>query len=84
MRSFTKNCNCLQLQKGVEVLWEWYIFKYVLPRITEAIKANIQFNKKGRQFIWGKEQQNGFEEIKHRLKKPPILHMPNHIGRFHL
>ena len=40
--------------------------------------------RKGRQFIWGKEQQKTFEEIKHRLIKPPILHMPNHMGRFHL
>ena len=40
--------------------------------------------RKGRQFIWGKEQQNAFEEIKHRLIKPPILHMPNSAGRIHL
>ena len=32
----------------------------------------------------GKEQQNAFEEIKCRLIKPPILHMPNCKGRFHL
>ena len=25
-----------------------------------------------------------FEEIKHRLLKPPVLHMPNKTGRFHL
>ena len=40
--------------------------------------------RKGRPFIWGKEQQDSFEEIKHRLIKPPILHMPNTTGRFHL
>ena len=28
--------------------------------------------------------KNTFEEIKHRLIKPPILHMPHHEGRFHL
>ena len=38
----------------------------------------------GRQFIWGKEQQEAFEEIKHRLIKAPTLHMPNHEVRFHL
>ena len=32
----------------------------------------------------GKEQQDSFEEIKHRLIKPPVLHMPNKTGRFHL
>ena len=40
--------------------------------------------RKGRQFVWGKEQQDSFEEIKHRLIKPPLLHMPNTTGRFHL
>ena len=40
--------------------------------------------RKGRQFIWGEEQQSAFEEIKHRLIKPAILHMPNHVGRFYL
>ena len=40
--------------------------------------------RKGRPFIWGKEQQDSFEEIKHRLIKPPVLHMPNKTERFHL
>ena len=40
--------------------------------------------RKGRQFIWGKEQQDAFEEIKQRLQKPPVLHMPDKIGRFQL
>ena len=39
---------------------------------------------KGIQFIWGKEQQTAFEEIKHRLVKPPVLHLPSGAGRFHL
>ena len=30
------------------------------------------------------KQWNAFEEKKHRLIRPPILHMPNHEGRFHL
>ena len=40
--------------------------------------------RKGRQFVWGKEQQDFFEEIKCRSIKPPVLHMPNTTGRFHL
>ena len=40
--------------------------------------------RKGRPFIWGNEQQDSFEEIKYRLIKPPVLHMPNKTGRFHL
>ena len=59
------------------------ISKYVLPRVTKIVKTNIQSNK-GRQFVWGKEQQDTFEEIKGRLRKSPVLHMPNTTGRFHL
>ena len=40
--------------------------------------------RKGRQFIWGKEQWDAFEEIKQRLAKAQILHIFNHEGRFHL
>ena len=32
----------------------------------------------------GKEQQDSFEDIKCRLIKNPILHMPNTTDRFHL
>ena len=40
--------------------------------------------RKGRLPVWGKEQQDSFEEIKCRLVKPSVLHMPNTTGRFHL
>ena len=40
--------------------------------------------RKGRLFVWAVEQQNAFEEIKQRLQKPPVLHMPDKIGRFQL
>ena len=40
--------------------------------------------RRGRPLVWGKKQQDSFEEIKCRLVKPPVLHMPNTTGRFHL
>ena len=40
--------------------------------------------RKGKQFVWGKEQADAFEEIIHRLQKPPVLHMADKIGRFQL
>ena len=40
--------------------------------------------REGRQFIWGKEHQLAFEEIKYRLIKLPELHLPDDNGRFHL
>ena len=39
---------------------------------------------KDRQFVWGQEQQSAFEEIKNRLQKPPVLHLPDGKGKFHL
>ena len=52
--------------------------------LQKSLKPIYDLTRKGRQFIWGREQQDVFEEIKHRLIKEPILHMPNHEGRFHL
>ena len=54
------------------------------PELQKLLKPIYDLTRKGRQFIWGKEQQDAFEEIKRRLLKTPILHMPNHEGRFHL
>ena len=47
------------------------------------LKPIYDLTRKGRQFVWGKEQ-DAFEEIKQRLQKPPVLHMPDKIGRFQL
>ena len=59
-------------------------FLVCFPRATEAFETNIYLTRKGRPFIWGKEQQDSFEEIKCRLIEPPVLYMPNKTGRFHL
>ena len=54
------------------------------PELQKLLKPIYDLTRKGRPFIWGKEQQDSFEEIKHRLIKLPVLHMPNRTGRFHL
>ena len=54
------------------------------PELQKLLKPIYDLTRKGRQFIWGKEQQEAFEEIKHGLIKAPILHMANCEGRFHL
>ena len=54
------------------------------PELQKLLKAIYDVTRKGRPFNWGKEQQDSFEEIKYRLIKPPVLHMPNKTGRFHL
>ena len=40
--------------------------------------------RKDRPFNWGQEQQTAFDEIKSRLQKSPVLHLPDDKGRFHL
>ena len=54
------------------------------PELQKLLKPIYDLTGKSRPFIWGKEQQETFEEIKRRLVKVPVLHMPNHEGRFHL
>ena len=54
------------------------------PELQKLLKPIYNLTRKGRPFAWGKEQQDAFEEIKCRLIKPSVLHMPNTTGRFHL
>ena len=54
------------------------------PKLQKLLKPIYDLTRKGRHFIWGKEQQEAFEEINKRLVKSPVLHMPNHEGRLHL
>ena len=54
------------------------------PKLQKLLKPIYDLTRKDRHFVWGKEQQEAFEEIKRRLVKAPVLHMPNCEGRFHL
>ena len=54
------------------------------PELQKLLKPIYDLTRKGRSFIWGKKQQESFEEIKRRLVCTLILHMPNRQGRFHL
>ena len=54
------------------------------PKLQKLLKPIYDLTTKGRQFIWGEEQQKVFDEIKHRLQRPPVLHLPNRHGRFQL
>ena len=54
------------------------------PDLQKLLKPIYDLTRKGRQFVWGKEQQDTFEEIKHRLQKPPVSHMSDKVGRFQL
>ena len=54
------------------------------PELQKLLKPIYDLTRKGRQFIWEKEQQQAFDEIKRRPQRPPVLHLPNRYGRFQL
>ena len=56
------------------------ILNMFCPGLQKLLKPIYDLTRKGRPFIWGKEQQDSFKEIKCRLIKPPVLHMPNKTG----
>ena len=57
-------------------------FVMFCPEQQRLLKPIYDLTKKGRPFLWGKEQQDTFEEIKSRMQNPPVLSMPNRKGRF--
>ena len=52
--------------------------------LQKLLKPIYDLTRKGKPFIWQQEQQTAIEEIKSRLQKPPILHLPDGKGRFQL
>ena len=54
------------------------------PDLQELLKPIYDLTKKNVKFIWTFIQQNAFEEIKRRLVKPPVLHLPDSKGRLQL
>ena len=52
--------------------------------LQKLLKPIYDLTRKDRPFNWGQEQQTAFNEIKSRLQKLPVLHLPDNEGRFHL
>ena len=52
------------------------------PELQKLLKPIYDLTRKGRQFLWEKEQQKALHEIKHRLQRPPVLHLPDRHGQF--
>ena len=50
--------------------------------LQKLLKPIYDLTRKGKQFIWGEEQQSTFQEIKSRLQNHPVLHLPDKKGRF--
>ena len=54
------------------------------PKLQRLLKPIYDLTRKGKQFLWEEEQQKAFDEIRHRLQRPPVLHLPNRHGHFQL
>ena len=54
------------------------------PELQKLLKPIYNLTRKGRQFLWEKKQQQAFDEIKCRLQRPPVLHLPDRHGCFQL
>ena len=52
--------------------------------LQKLLKPIYDMTRKDRPFNWGQEQHTAFNESNGRLQKPPVLHLPNSKGRFHL
>ena len=52
--------------------------------LQKLLNPIYDLTRKGRQFVWGEEQQATFDEMKGRIQKPPVLHLPDRKGRFQL
>ena len=54
------------------------------PELQKLLKPIYDLTSKERQFVWGEVQQKAFVEIKCRLQRPPVLHLPDRHGPFQL
>ena len=50
--------------------------------LQKLLKPIVELTRKGRPFIWRKEQEKAFQEVKEQLARPPVLHLPKADGRF--
>ena len=50
------------------------------PELQKVLKPIYDLTRKERHFVWGEEQQKAFKEIKGRLQRPPVLHLPDRQG----
>ena len=54
------------------------------PKLQRLLKPIHDLTRKGKKFLWEEEQQKAFDEIKCRLQRPPVIHLPDRHGRFQL
>ena len=63
----------------------WGVVNYLsifCKNLQKLLKPIYDLTKKGRPFLWQKEQQRAFDFIKERMLNPTILHLPKPGGRY--
>ena len=63
-------------------MFNW--FRKFIPNFSAIISPLTRSLKKNLQFKWTLEQQNAFDDIKHRLTSTPFLSFPNYNIQFRL
>ena len=55
--------------------------QHILPITSKTFESPyMTLLEKGKQFLWEEEQQKAFDEVKCRLQRPPVLHLPDRHG----
>ena len=54
------------------------------PNLQKLLAPIYDLTKKGKPFLWTKSHQQAFDEIKGLLAKPPVLTLPDGMGRYTL
>ena len=49
--------------------------------LQRLLRPIVELTRKGRPFCWGPDQEKSFKQIKLRLQRPPVLHLPHADGR---
>ena len=49
------------------------------PDLQILLRPIVELTRKERPFVWGKEQETAFIEVKKRLTNPPVLHLPKQM-----
>jgi hypothetical protein len=52
-------------------------YRRLVPNFAEVAKPLTELTRKNQEFAWGPNQQEAFQDMKHRLCSAPVLAYPN-------
>ena len=51
------------------------------PDLQTLLKPILELTRKGIPFRCGRDQEEAFQEVKHQMSTPPVLHLPRAVSR---